>query len=192
MEHAVARFGCPLSCPFTRVRRLSLKILPTLVLLLSLPISLAAQVGRGNSCDGAGVIGEIGFTGLPQSGNDPSDLLSFRMSSSRKPDGSVAPGTLWLCKPVDSNSKGLLLAALTANQVSSIRLEIVKPNPTTASVVIVLRNVLVTSFRLAPSLDTPFEEVELLSCDVEITINPEEGPPTTFSQRCGPPGASTR
>jgi hypothetical protein len=89
---------------------------------------------------------------------------------------------------VDSNSKGLFLAALTANQVGSVRLEIVNPNAATASVVIVLKNVLVTSFALVPSLDRPVEEVELLSCDVEITINPEEGPPTTFSQRCGPPG----
>jgi hypothetical protein len=188
MERALARFDPPLSCQFTRVRSPLLTVLAVLAILLSLPISLAAQVGRGSACDGAGTIGEIAFTGLPQSGNDPSDLLSFRMSSSRKPDGSVAPGTLWLCKPVDSNSKGLFLAALTANQVGSVRLEIVNPNAATASVVIVLKNVLVTSFALVPSLDRPVEEVELLSCDVEITINPEEGPPTTFSQRCGPPG----
>ncbi|HXN24925.1 MAG TPA: type VI secretion system tube protein Hcp [Candidatus Dormibacteraeota bacterium] len=188
MEHPVPRFEPPLSCQFMPVRPPSLTALLALVLLLSLPISLAAQARSGSACDGAGTIGETAFTGLPQGGNDPSDLLSFRMSSSRKPDGSIAPGTLWLCKPVDSNSTGLLLAALTGNPVASIRLEIAKPNPTTASVVIVLKNVLVTSFSLASSLDRPLEEIELLSCDVEITINPEEGPPRTFFQRCGPPG----
>jgi hypothetical protein len=137
---------------------------------------------------GDAAIGTIAFTGLPQAGDAPSALLSFRMSTSRGPDGAVAAGPLWLCKPMDGNSAGLLLAALMGSPVASISLDVAQPNTATASVDIVLNNALVTSVSVVPVLTALVEELELLSCDVEITVTPVEGPARTFLQRCGPSG----
>ena len=143
------------------------------------------QASTRQGC-GDAAIGTMAFTGLPQAGDAPSDLLSFRMSTSRGPDGAVAAGPLWLCKPMDGNSAGLFLAALMGSPVASISLNVAQPNAATASVDIVLNNALVTSVSVVAVLSGLVEEVELLSCDVKITVTPVEGPARTFLLRCGP------
>src|SRR5258708_4391163 len=165
----------------SHVRSSLLTSLVALVVLLSLPVGAAAQ-SRGGACNDA-TIGQVVFA-FPPAG-EPAELLSFKMSSSKNRDGSIAPGPLSLCKPTDSNTPALLLAAAGGNPVASVRLEIRQPNPRTASMVIVLQDAFVSSVAWAQGSIRPLEEVELVSCSVQITVIPEEGPPSEFSQRCG-------
>lgn len=159
----------------------SLTSVVALVVLLSFPGRAAAQ-SRGGACNDA-TIGQVVFTFPPV--GEAAELLSFKMSSSKNRDGSVAPGPLSLCKPTDSNTPGLLLAAGSGNPVALVRLEIPQPNPRTASIVIVLQDAFVSSVAWTQGSLRPLEEIELVSCSVQITVIPEEGPPIEFFQRCG-------
>lgn len=185
MDYAVTQSHLMLHRWLRHVRPSSPTTMLALALLLCFPVGLTAQ-GRGSACNGDITIGAIAFTGLPQGGSDPSDLLAYRMSSSKKPDGSIAPGTFWLCKPADSNSVGLILAELMGTPIASIRLEISHPNPTTQSMSIVLKDALVTSMTLTGTIDKLLDEVELLSCELEIVVATEDGEVSRFIQRCGP------
>lgn len=164
----------------------------TAVLLLASPVLLSAQTRTAAAGPATGacgfLVGSVTFTGLPKGDGPPSDLLSFKTSSAHSAAGATVPGTYWLCKEVDENSVGLVLASLLGTQLTSIHIEIVDPNPTTTSLVFDFKNALVSSVALTSNSGRPLEEIEFTSCEVEITINHPDGGPDQVLQHCESPG----
>ena len=163
------------------------------VLLLASPLMLSAQTASAASAAPASgacgfTVGTVTFTGLPKGDGPPSDLLSFKTSSAKNAAGAIIPGSYWLCKEVDENSVGLMLASLLGSQLTSVHVEIIAPNPTTTSLVFDLRNALVGSVALTSNSDRPLEEIEFTSCDVQITINHTNGDQDKVIQHCESPG----
>lgn len=133
-------------------------------------------------------LGSVSFTGLPKGDGPPSDLLSFKAVSAIGAAGRTVPGSYWLCKPLDENSVGLVLASVMSTQITSIHVEIDNPNPTTTSLVFDFSNALVSSVALTSNADRVLQEIEFTSCDVQITANHEDGDPDQIVQHCETPG----
>ena len=165
------------------------------VLLLAAPPSLSAQSTSATGAVAAPATGACGFavgtvtfTGLPKGDGPPSDLLAFKTSSAKSAAGAIVPGSYWMCKEVDANSEGLMLASLLGTQLTSVHVEVINPNPTATSLVFDLRSAQVGSVALTSNSDRLLEEIEVTSCDVEITINHPDGDQDKVLQHCGSPG----
>ena len=136
-------------------------------------------------------IGQVAFAGLPGQGTDaPSDLGFLELDVTRGDPAAGAPRPVpaTLYKKVDQNSPRLIMAAALLAPLTSVRVEIPSPNPTTISLIVVLEDpVLVTGYRFAsPSSDVICEEVDLDFCQIEVTSLPTQGPATTVRfNRCG-------
>ncbi len=136
-------------------------------------------------------IGQVAFTGLPGQGVDgASDLSSLKLSLQRArgaSGGRVRPAApLTLGKPADQNSPRLMLAAVLGQPLSSVHVEVFRPNTTTPSLIYVLQDSFVSAFRFVPSAgDVLCEEVDVEFCKIDVTFIPETGPPVTnLVDRC--------
>jgi type VI protein secretion system component Hcp len=119
-----------------------------------------------------------------------SDFSSLKLSVQRVPAASGGRGRptvpLTLGKPADQNSPRLMLAAVLGQPLSSVHVEVFRPNTTTPSLIYVLQDSLVSAFRFVPSTgDVLCEEIDVEFCKIDVTFIPEQGPPVkTLVDRC--------
>jgi hypothetical protein len=149
----------------------------------------APPPGPKGPCDDK--IGQVAFTGLPGQGLDaPSDLGFLELNVTRgDPAGAPHPVPATLYKKVDHNSPRLIMAAALLAPLTTVRVDIPSPNPTTTSLTVVLEDpVLVTGYRFAtPNSEVICEEIDLDFCQIEVTSVSTQGASTTVRfNRCGP------